>query len=364
MNKMNWSDARLAHDVKFYMVDPNNLDNIRGELNNVVLANSTLTYGYDTDTRVSGSIDTVESNYIDNSWIRIVDSIPEVQYEKTLATLIVANISDGGLQNGMRVNTLELQSGIWGIKENYLIAPYAVGRGASVLTVLKNLLKTATMSSDEAVSKYLIQSDANDKKFTSAVVYEAGESYYDIISNICSFSGNRMEVNEYGQITIVPYISPDKRTVSWSISYNDPDSIILDDGIQVENNVWDMEGRVIVTMNSGNNKQVYAYCDMPSDSKANNKLRGFIKAKVYSESPDGANQTATNEMALKKAKEYVANNEVYNTYSLSTMYIPCVPGEILVFKDEKEAQHTCAIQNVDDVNLQEWTVSLTLKEIK
>ena len=69
---IDWTDRSIPDEVHVMMVDPHNLDIVRGELKNLVLSDCSVSYGYNTDTRTSAKLATLGSNYIDNSWLRII----------------------------------------------------------------------------------------------------------------------------------------------------------------------------------------------------------------------------------------------------------------------------------------------------
>lgn len=48
--EIDWKDALRMDAIHIMMVDPHNLDTIRGELSNVILDGCSITQGYNTDT--------------------------------------------------------------------------------------------------------------------------------------------------------------------------------------------------------------------------------------------------------------------------------------------------------------------------
>ena len=62
---IDWADPKRTDVIRFIMVDPNNLDETYGEIDDVQLGSSDITYGYYTDTRYSSKITFLaDNNYI------------------------------------------------------------------------------------------------------------------------------------------------------------------------------------------------------------------------------------------------------------------------------------------------------------
>ena len=56
---IDWTDRSIPDEVHVMMVDPHNLDIVRCELENLVLSDCSVSYGYNTDTRTSAKLATL-----------------------------------------------------------------------------------------------------------------------------------------------------------------------------------------------------------------------------------------------------------------------------------------------------------------
>ena len=151
---MDWKDPRLEHEWKFLQIDPHNLDTVRGELTGVALDGCSLSFGYETETRTSAKIKVIESDYIPDSWIRIVDTVPAAGYREEIGTFIVAGISGDTMETGMHTTEYELQSVLWALKEDYSGGHWTIGQGAYALTAIDAVAKLCEKTSRHKAGAY------------------------------------------------------------------------------------------------------------------------------------------------------------------------------------------------------------------
>ena len=162
-----WRDSARRDVIRFQMIDPNNLDVVFGDLTDVQLGSSELTYGYYTDTRYSCGISFLKSNnYVENAWVRIIHDVPEEGYSNELGTFIPTSPSEE--RKGTVIVSLDLQSPLWGIKEDLITAKLSIGKKTSLLEAIKRVCESCNRP-------YLLK-NPNDSITTKAVVYDVGES--------------------------------------------------------------------------------------------------------------------------------------------------------------------------------------------
>lgn len=349
---IDWKDPRVEHAWEFLQVDPHDLNSIRGELTGVVLEDCSLSFGHETETRASAKIKVVESDYIEDSWIRIVDTIPGTDYKSEIGTFVVSGITGDSVSAGLHSIECELQSVLWTLKEDFCGNHWTIGKGAYALTALESVAKVCEKT-------FRAKAGALNYRYGSSKAYDLGESYLSIMKDICTVSGNYLSVDGHGRITAEPYIAPASRGVRWELDATSERSVILDDGIERSTTLYDMESRAIVIY-SGDNREIVAQADVRPSSRASPQRRGYTRAKVYSIS-DLQPQTQAAAQAL--ADSYAANNGYTISYTMTTMYFPCSCGEIVMYTDLDGIRRKCMIKNIDSVNLSELTQKLTLKEV-
>lgn len=242
---MDWTDKTREDRFLFEMVDPFNLDVTRGELDNVVTGSGSLTFGYDTDTKVSGTLKAVNSNYIHGSLIRIHHAVDEYGYRNELGTFFVSDINNSSLY--AQEKTFTLVSMLARISEDLLVSNYVIGAGSTMLNALKTLLTKYSVA-------YSVLPGCGDKKVTKAIVYEVGENVLDVAIELAEACRCRLDVNGHGVVTITP------ENVAFSsmtsvFEFNDHNGTVTGP-IEISDNPFSATTRVIVTSEK-TEKQTY-----------------------------------------------------------------------------------------------------------
>lgn len=348
---IDWRDPRIRHEWKFFQVDPHNLDVIRGELTGVVLSDCSLTFSHEAETRTSAKIKVAEGEYIPDSWIRIVDTIPGTDYREEIGTFIVSGISGDSVSAGLHMVEYEMQSVLWTLKEDYCGGHWVIGQGTYALDAIDAVTRLCG-------KELRCKAGAVNYRYATSKVYDMGASYLAILSDICSTSGNYMFADGHGRITVEAYVPPGSRGISWNLDASDERSVILGEGVERGTSLYDMESRAIVTFSSGD-CEIVAYADVPPSSPASPQKRGYTKAKVYATSDL---EPQTQEAAQALADKYAKESSYGVTYTMGTMFFPCHPGEAVLYTDSRGERHRCTIKSVDSLNLGELTQKLTLKE--
>lgn len=340
---IDWKDPKRTDVLHFKMVDPNNLDQIYGDLDLVQLSSTTITYGYYTDTRYSSSIKFLrENNYVENMWIRIIHEVPADNYTKELGTFIP--ISPQIDYNGTITVSYDLQSPLWALTNDFCTSSFTVAKNTSYLNAFAK-------ACDNCHRPYLFK-NANDYKPQKAVVFEAGTSYLNILMDISNATNNRVDVDGHGRITLSPSIDKKTLSPSWELDADDPRSMIIKGSIKMEAGTDERPNRTIVINNS-----IVGVADLPDGSEFSAAQRGYIKAKTYSVS------TANNKSKAESlAKSYLDGFSKNTEWSMETLYFPAQCGENITFILEGK-KHLCMVQSIDPVKLDTMTMSLTLKEI-
>lgn len=352
-----WSDLSRNDEFLFYCCDPKTLS-IRSVLSNVILNGSSLRWGYETDTRVSGLIKVINSDYVDHSLIRAVHYISDWNYQKVLATMVVTDDPENRTK-GAWTTSYELHSALSMIEKDCIPWPYTIAVGAKASNVIKNLL-------GDAGRPYTIGSDFSEYTYNGSgpVMYDMGDSRLSDLFDVCNTSGNFINVDGLGHIVMSRYIPLAERSPVYLFDVSDPRTNVID-GISSSSSRLTAPTREIVTYDGqdGNGKDVkiYAYADTKSGETS--VSRGYIVAEVNSVSKlEPATQARANELA----NSYLNSNTGYSKeWTLSILYVPLDIGDIveLRFPDGDDAGlHRCLVKSMK-LNFSTITLDLTLKEV-
>lgn len=345
---IDWFDAARNDEITIWMIDPNNLGKNYGILTGVILSDTSISYGYDVETRTSGSISLLNgTNYVKNAWLRIVHDIKSENYSNNLGTYILTNPVESYTGEGY-VRTYDMYSVLWGIKDDLYPGYFQIAANTSSDDAFKLLC-------DSCKRDYMI-TGTNKYTYENAAIFEIGESYLNMLYSVASASNNRIDVDGYGNIILSRYIQPNKITPSWTLDVDDPKSIIIEGSITMDSSIEDTPSRIIVTDTSSNNA-ILAYSDVPNNSEFSASKRGYVKADLLSDL-----KPSSYEIAKAYSDAYAKATVKTVEWKMSTLYFPCKPGQTCVFIKNKE-KHNCLIDTIDSLNLETMTMDITLKEL-
>lgn len=340
---IDWRDPARRDVIRFQMVDPNDLDRIYGDLTDVQLGSSSITYGYYTDTRYSSGISFLKSNnYVENAWVRIIHDVPAADYSVELGTFVPSSPSE--TRKGAVVVKLSLQSPLWALKDDLLTAKFSVGKGASLLAAIRRVM--------EGANRPYLLNNPNDTTASNAIVYDVGESKLKILHDLCDQSGNRVDIDGHGRLLIEPVPDRASLTPTWTLDYDDPRGMIIEGSLKMESEIDDLPSRAIVV--NGNS---IGFADLPDGVSYSAHQRGYIKAEKYEDKT--ANSTAR---AEESARRFLDSATKAVVWSMDALYFPCAPGENVNFILDG-VKHVCMIQSVDPLKLDTMTMGLTLREV-
>lgn len=349
--EIDWKDASRVDAIHVMMVDPHNLDTIRGELSNVILDGCSITQGYNTDTRISGKVKVLDSNYIQGSWLRINHEVPAAGYKNELGTFVVTKPSDSW-DTGAHTTEYELQSTLWTMSKDLCPYHYSIGAGAFALDAFDRICQVTGHA-------FVHLAGANNTRYSDAKVYEMGGNYLSMLFDICDASNNRLDVDGHGRVTVEKYVNPREKTPAWELDCDDPQTLVLAESITRDSSEADAAGRSIVTYSS-NDVDIFASADATSSSPYSAAQRGYTLASLHQVSDMSP---ATKTRAQELADEYL-KTDMQSTveWKVSALYFPCRIGETLNFVIDG-VRHFCLIKSIDPIDLSKMTLTLTLKEL-
>lgn len=346
---IDWRDRTRVDEIHVRMVDPHNLDIDRGELEHLILSDCSISYGYETDTRVSAKLVTEGCNYIPGSWLRIIHKSGD--YQKELGTFVVIDDPSWDYKGGLKIYSYELQSVLWTLQKDLVLGHLSIGAGAYALDVIKRICNTC--------GRAYVFNNPNNYRYSAAKVYEACDSYLTDTFDICSTSTNRLDVDGHGRITVSKYYAPSQIEPAWDIVDADPRTLLLSSSISGSSNAHEVPSRAIVVYTNGDS-EIIAAADRTSDSPLSAAQRGYTIAEKYQVS-DLSPATQAGAQAL--AQDNLSRNVVTTQLDASFLYFPCVPGETM-YLTLGGVKKKYLIKTIDPVSLKNpMTIKTTLKEV-
>ena len=355
-----WRDTARTDIVRVWSVQPSTLETI-GEVTGIDLAASSLSAGYFTDTRTSGKLAIFGNGPAKNQWVRITHEIPEWNFKETLGTYLVKD-ERFERDHGEWKRTLELQSTLYGLSTNLAHQPWALSEGASCLNAIRQLLKSCG-------SKY-VESNPADAAVTQTFVMESGKSQLERLYDLCSRSGNRLDCNRNGYVSVSHYVNPAIKPACFTFDLADPRGIVEDKLTMNDTSLTRPTESVVrykwteghESKKKGTHKTekeaigtAYAGGSQSADS------RGFVVTDwtdVTDEHHEDLNELAKRSLARLSPDRI--------EWTLNTTYLPIWEGDVvnLVLKDGPvgySGTRKCVVKSID-IDLRYCAMNLTLKE--
>lgn len=230
-----WTTSGRVDNFAFEIVAANDLKKHLGWLEGV--RGGKLTFGYDTDLKVSGSLDISSTEYIENCVVRVHyrPKLGTVEKDIVLCTCI-AVAANMDFEKGRYTGSIELSSMLLQYTEDKIRKAFTIGKNKSYKSEFKRLIKAINGG------KYSFGSNLKDKKCTAAVAFEIGKTPMEVIQAIAEGLGGQVGVNTTGYLTINQYLTPAKKSCTLrlptgSYSVTMPKVQIEDNGSTVPNRV-------------------------------------------------------------------------------------------------------------------------------
>lgn len=345
---MDWTDATRIDKFSFEMIDPFDLDESRGYLENVHNEGASITHGYYTNTRVSGTFTATNHNYIDGSLIRIRHYIDEWEYSNELGTFFVSSRSSS--TQYAKEETFSLTSMLDRIAEDCLPWNYTISVGKSTTEVLTDLFQKFNVD-------YIFASGCPSYTYNTSKVYEVGENVLSTVFDICSQAGARLDVDGHGRVVVSKYVAPS--SIEPVAEFNLHNGTISGP-VSKDNNPFDVVNRTIVVA-SKEDQKVSGYSDIDNSSAISYNKLGRRNTEVYTVenlSP------FTGSQATLKAQSLVNGYEQDPAeYNFDGIYRALQPGKTVYITLDDDIPHKCMLKSCDIPLEQGMVTSYTFKEV-
>ena len=376
---IDWKRTDVTHVLSAVMVSQTNFAQTLGALEGVEWAASNLEAAYYTDMRTGGKLRVHGDGYKRGSFIRIVHSVPEFSYSKTLGTYVVTDEAPQRV-GGEWVRDLTLSSTLVMLANDLFTQPVPIDKGTRALDAMKSVLSksgAASMRSAfgnfagaDATSRVAIDDTlADDVKASKAQVLEAGKSRLEAFFALANMSQNRIDVTPDGYIRVSRYARPASRAASWSFDLEDARGTVLAGSLSRSSDWLSMPDTVAVQHDytvetNGKTQQRTLYAIARNASGPHSIATRGYSIVDFRQVPNISPHTlqAASDYAARALKSDVEQVE----WELQTTYVPIWEGDVvnLVVHDGDAAYRgtrKCLVKNVD-IQLGTMLMSLTLKE--
>lgn len=240
-------------------VTPRKLSQEGEEIRSIDWSQSKVDWAYYSDTRVSGSI-TVYGRWPKNQWIRIYDD------DGPIGTFIPTKWPAERVQGEWKT-MLELHSMLWGLGQCETYGDWTVAKGTYASTVYKRMAEWYGYEFDlSGMAEY---------KSSKVTVLEGGKTLLSWNYATSNYTGNRLDQDPWGRITVKEAVAPAKIPQTHYVSLED--GII--GGLSRSSDDNEIPGRVQAIYENENGSRIVAYVDATGD--ASMESRGYLSTKTY-----------------------------------------------------------------------------------
>lgn len=204
-----WSKEGRADAFRFRLVDPFTLQEV-GDVG-CDPRSSSLTFGYYTDNIAQGSISAygpIEKDGV-TCMVRVYDrvTIGGASEEFCLGTLF-ADEAPTAFKFGRQSANLSCYGALWRFTQDVLISDFSRETGYKVVQAIRDVV--------EADGGRLVVGEGVDAErgFGNPIFFEIGENRSTVITTMAGWIGCQIGIDEWGCITIDPYVEPSRRPIA------------------------------------------------------------------------------------------------------------------------------------------------------
>lgn len=350
-----WRDTEISHHLTCMMVDPHSFE----PLDELYVTDASIDEEYESDTRVSGSVTAEDySSYIDLSAIRLYHDarFSDGSTDKELLGTFFVHGVDPSYKSGSTSASLTLGSALWAMSVDMQMYSYTVPTGTRTSTVFVDLC-------NRCWRPHKLLPGYNNYRFTTTQVWDAGQSHLSHIYNLTDISGNRVDVEPDGTITLGKYTAPHYQAAADDLAWDDP--LVLSESIDMESDDGEVPGRVGVSWEyrpdgATDSRTIAAFADVSQGSRYSINRRGYRVSELKTLQDVDSSSVAE---AQKRAKAYLSEvDQASVKWSLTVRWCEIHEGDVLNWMPPTGTWRKCLVYSAD-MDLKTWTIKLTLKEV-
>lgn len=272
-----WTTSGRVDAFEFEKVAVNDFNKSLGYLSGV--KGGTLTFGFDTDLKVSGGLEISSAKFVENCVIRIhyCPRLSETQKKDIVLCTCFANTDSMTFSKGRYTGTIELSSALIRYTDDVLQSNFTIGKNKTYKNELARLLKR-----ESSGGKYKFDSNVGDKKCTSAKAFEKNVRTMDVVQAVADGLGARVDVNASGVMVFEKYFAPSKKSCTLKLPTGQY-SVTLPD-VEIEDSKSGMPNRVayhcevswtekVYVLDKNGNKTKYTSGENKGKYKTKNETR-------------------------------------------------------------------------------------------
>lgn len=353
MTEPDWGSGTVVHEMRVELVDPLNMETLRGALSGVQRSGR-LSLNYYGDTRAGLSLSTSVGVGESDGWdgtaaMRLVHVAGD--FEEELFTGYVTGTSWHD-ESGSRETEYTLSSALYGLEVDMVGFTYTVGEGAMGLDAMERVFERCRNR------PHRVLPGALDYRFGSATVYEADSSWLSVLLDLADRSGDRVDVDGHGYVTVGRYDPPSSRTPAFSLDTGDPMAVTTG-GVSGSSNALDIPSRAVVHAKGRDDVELTGWAYQPDSSPYTHSRRGY-NLDVFETVSDLEPFTQANIDALAQQR-LRDNSTLTDSRDASVLYRPLSTGQVIELTHSGEtARYMISTAELD---LSTWVWDLGLKGV-
>lgn len=356
MAEPNWESTELNHILRIEMTDAVNRSSTLGIMD-AVSDSASVTMDVTTDTIGQASVEFLDwSQWIENSWLRIVHIIPEYDFKEILGTFFVYN--DGlSYKYGAAAARPALYSSLKGLTLDHLPRAIFIGKGAPITKVIGAILGPCFI-------KYDFDATCGEYYYTSTYVIDAGTTRMEALLSVLKDVGWEYKLNGDASITFSKKTPFASRSWVYTLDSKSTRSVIEENSIKPEDTRRETPSRAIVIWKGDDSEDtpVSAYADVDPSNAASPQRRGYIISEVHELSDLPGERTAEN--ALVYAKNFLLeDSQATKRWSLKTLWLPIKAGDCIMFRAPEDDTFKKNYVESVEYDLSKWKLDLTIREV-
>ena len=318
---MSWDWNRSGRIDTFYFekINPTNLNDCLGELEGYITGGS-LTFNYNSDTKVSGTLNIVnapydlsEKNFLIRIWLQ--SELDGETEEIELGTFYFT--ADLTYNNGKYDGSIKLKSTLCRYTEDTLTKNFPFKKGNKLGAYFKYAIKL--------FGKWgRIEGALANRKIKKTNIVKLGQSPMRVLQYIADKSDGEIMVDSHGVCVLRRHLDATEKEVSYLIAA-DEDSVITST-LGITSSFQEAPNRVMAYTEV--NKKVYkGFAELAkSDGRSKDNMGRYITAVVK---VSGAKKPYKKNLAKVAREKLIKENTVRTYYEFETFFQPIEIGEVV-----------------------------------
>lgn len=320
---MDWSASGIRNTFEYELIDPFDLSFSLGYLDGVT--GCTITESYRGEYRASACLELDGAELPINALVRVwhIAELDGEIYRHVLGTFMQELNPDMDYAYGRRYGSVPLQSTLLRLGTDRRAGDMAVPKSTAVVPYFERIVSNAGGTS------YTSPAFDRSKTFSKGRVWACSESVLSECHRCADAVGGRVETDEMGRVSLVPYQIPSSRAVSHEFQSGDASPVLV--GVKTAN--AEVVNKVVVSYKH-DDETYYAVSQVDASHPWHwRKIGRHVAAEYTENSLDlGENPTAEQIKAALQAmadSRLAALSKALRTWGATLLYAPVSCGEVI-----------------------------------